>query len=280
VSVRKPEFAAVKGWSRSASRAEVSARELVDEAISPPGRPARPAPRSATIAATMIRDLAPFVLVCSVAAAQAPCHDLLAITAIRQDLLVAFPVTGSSCVQVDQRGATSYREAAGSFTLQTVVPIASATKTLSAAVLMSLVDDGDLSLDDTVGHWLPEWNNGVRASITLRMCFTHTAGLPSTHPAVGDDSITLRAAAMQLANVPLSYAPGTAFLYGGVSMHVAGAVCEVAAGQSWNQLFQQRIATPLGMTATDHGAFGTRRTRASPAAHGPTSATSPRSWTC
>lgn len=190
------------------------------------------------------------------AIAQAPCHDLQAIATVQQDLLTAFPATGSSCVQVDQRGVLQYRAAAGSYTLQTVVPIASATKTLSAAVLMSLVDSGLLSLNDTVGQWLPEWNTGARAAITLRMCFTHTAGLPAASPAVGDDTITLRTAAMQIANVPLQYAPGSGFLYGGVSMHVAGAVCEVAAGQSWNQLFQQRIATPLGMTATDFGAFG------------------------
>lgn len=184
------------------------------------------------------------------------CHDSLAIATIQQEVLTAFPLTGSTVVRIDQRGATIFQQPSGSFTLQTVVPIASATKTLSAAVLLSLVDSGLLSLDDPVGQFLPEWNAGQRAAITLRMCFTHTSGLPGSHPAISDDTITLRAAAMQLASAPLQYTPGSAFAYGGVSMHVAGAVCEVAAGATWAQLFQQRIATPLGMTATDFAAFG------------------------
>lgn len=186
-----------------------------------------------------------------------PCHDLAGITPIAQDLLAALPLTGSSCVRVDQRGQTLYQQAFGAFTLQQVVPIASATKTLSAAVLLALVDSGVLGLDDRVGQWLPEWNTGAKAQITLRMCFTHTSGMVTSHPAVGDDTITLRQAAATLANVPLQFAPGSAFAYGGASMHVAGAVCEVASGLSWTQLFAQRIAAPLQMTATDYLAFGT-----------------------
>ncbi len=184
------------------------------------------------------------------------CHNLAGIPPIAQELLTQFPLTGSSCVRVDLLGATVFEQAFGSFTLQQVVPIASATKTLSAAVLLSLVDSGLLALDDRVGQYLPEWNVGTRAQITLRMCFTHTAGMAGSSPLISDDTITLRQAALQLASDPLQHAPGSRFLYGGVSMHVAGAVCEVVAGQSWAQVFQQRIAAPLQMTTTDFYAFG------------------------
>jgi CubicO group peptidase (beta-lactamase class C family) len=190
------------------------------------------------------------------AVAQGPCHDLQGITTIAQELLTAYPFQGSSCVFYEQGGQQRYQQAFGGFALGQVVPIASATKTLSAAVLMSLVDSGVLSLDDRVGQWLPEWNSGARAQITLRMCFAHTAGLPGGHPLIGDNTITLRQAAAGLAAVPLQSVPGTSFLYGGVSMHVAGAVCEVASGQSWAQLFTQRIAVPCQMTATDYLGVG------------------------
>ena len=184
------------------------------------------------------------------------CHDLAGLAPIAQQLLATFPLQGDSCLRVDQQGQTLYQQAFGTFTLQQVVPIASATKTLSAAVLMSLVDTGHVALDDRVGQYLPEWNVGLKAQITLRMCFTHTAGLPGNAPAVGDDTLTLRQAAQQLANTPLLSLPGARFDYGGVSMHVAGAVCEVATGLSWAQLFAQRLAVPLQMTATDYAAFG------------------------
>jgi CubicO group peptidase (beta-lactamase class C family) len=185
-----------------------------------------------------------------------PCHDFQAIPPIAAELLAAWPLTGSSVLRIDQHGQTVFARAFGSYTLATVVPIASATKTLSAAVLMSLVDSGALALDDRVGQWLPEWNTGVRAQITLRMCFSHTSGLPASHPAMLDETITLRQAAARLATAALEYPPGTTFRYGDVGMHVAGAVCEVASGQSWANLFAQRIAQPLQMVATDYLGLG------------------------
>ena len=43
-------------------------------------------------------------------------------------------------------------------------------------------------------------------------------------------------------------APGSQFYYGGASMQVAGRVAEVATGQTWQQLFFERIRIPTGMT--------------------------------
>lgn len=184
------------------------------------------------------------------------CHDLQAIAPISQSLVAASPVFGRHAVRLELPSVLLYEQSFGAFGPTTVVPIASATKTLSAALLMSLVDTGHVSLDDTVAQYLPEWNVGAKASITLRMCFSHTAGMVDGDPLISDDTVTLRQAAAQLANVPLRFAPGSTFEYGGVSMHVAGAVCEVATGQAWSTLFEQRIATPLQMTATDFFAFG------------------------
>lgn len=184
------------------------------------------------------------------------CHDLHGLGPISQELLTAAPVSGRHAVRLDLATGHVHEQAYGTFTPTTVVPIASATKTLSAAVLMSLVDSGLLSLDDRVGQYLPEWNIGTRAGITLRMCFTHTSGMVANHGAISDETITLRQAAAQLATVPLVAVPGSEFRYGGVSMHVAGAVCEVASGQAWSSLFAQRIAVPLQLNATDFSAFG------------------------
>ncbi|MBZ0151664.1 MAG: beta-lactamase family protein [Planctomycetes bacterium] len=202
------------------------------------------------------RSLFALLFPAAAAAQSLGCHDLAAIAPIANELYAAAPQYGSSSLRFVQQGVVLYEQAFGTATLPDVMPIASATKTLSAAVLMSLVDSGVLSLDDRVGAWLPEWNTGLRALITLRMCFTHTSGLPGNDPATMDDSITLRQAAQQLAALPLHFVPGTKFEYGGVGMHIAGAVCEVASGQSWAQLFAQRVALPLQMPDTDYEGFG------------------------
>ena len=202
-----------------------------------------------------MRHLLPIAaLVVASAPAQSPCHDLSDLSIIGQDAVNQLQMSGLQ-LRVDQGGQTVYSQGFGTHNSTTMMPLASATKTMSAAVLMSLVDQGLLQLDDAVGMYLPEYATGPLAQITLRHCFTHTAGLPVIDPATTNSNITLRQAATQISLLPLQFTPGTKFQYGNVSMHIAGAVCEVVTGVSWSQLFAQQIGTPLGMISTDYFYF-------------------------
>ena len=148
-----------------------------------------------------------------------------------------------------------YRKSFGSHTADKVVPIASASKWLSGAVIMSLVDEGKLSLDDKVSKYLPEFDE-EKSDITIRQLFSHTSGLPSEARCRNDKRTTLQRCANEIAAVSLAATPGEEFFYGGVSMHVGGRIAEVVSGKSWNDLFVERIATPLGMAQTDFFAYG------------------------
>ena len=148
-----------------------------------------------------------------------------------------------------------YRKSFGSHSPETVVPIASASKWLSGALMMTLVDEGKLSLDDPVSKYLPEFT-GDKANITIRQLFAHTSGLPSETRCRNDKKTSLERCASQIARLPLAAAPGEEFFYAGVSMHAGGRVAEVVTGKSWNELFLERIAVPLGMTKTDFFAYG------------------------
>ena len=55
--------------------------------------------------------------------------------------------------------------------------VASAAKAFSGAAALSLVDQGILSLDDTIGKWLPDMP-AAWAAVTLRQLLSHTSGLP------------------------------------------------------------------------------------------------------
>lgn len=153
---------------------------------------------------------------------------------------------------VKKDGELIYYKALGGYDSTSNALIASVSKSLSAAVLMSLDEDGILSLDDSIGQYLPLFTQTGKGHPTLRQCFSHTAGFPAnsdfesaiaaSNLAAASDSIAL--------NTSLLYQPGNAFLYGGVSMHVAGRVAEVASGQPWWQLFSQRLVQPLGLQST------------------------------
>jgi D-alanyl-D-alanine carboxypeptidase len=60
-------------------------------------------------------------------------------------------------------------------TPQTPFPIASVTKTFTAALILRLAEQGRLTIDDPLARWLPDYPNA--AHITLRMLLTHTSGL-------------------------------------------------------------------------------------------------------
>jgi len=150
---------------------------------------------------------------------------------------------------------TVYQHSAGSSFPDQRLIIASATKWISVAVLMTVVDSGKLSLDDRVAKFIPAFT-GQKARITVRQLLSHTSGFPSDAPCLTSRSTTLERFAQEIAQLPLVGEPGTAFRYGGVSMQVAGRVAEIASGKSWNQLFSERIATPLGLTHTAYAGFG------------------------
>ena len=165
-----------------------------------------------------------------------------------QNAVTTIPLQGAS-LRVVKDTEVVYEQAFGAYTTSTWPPIASASKWLSAAVIMSLVEDGLIDLDEPVSTYLPQFT-GLKGTMTVRQMFSHTSGLPGDHACLDNHTITLAQCVDQIALVSLQAAPGALFDYGGVSMHVAGRVAEVVSGQSWAQLFDERIGTPLGLTST------------------------------
>ncbi|GLU52589.1 serine hydrolase domain-containing protein [Dyadobacter frigoris] len=152
-------------------------------------------------------------------------------------------------VLVSQNGKLIYHKAIG-LDSTSVKPIASASKWLSAAVIMSLVDDHKISPDDTVGKFLPIFTANKKGNITIRQLFSHTAGFDgdSKQGYEYQRDITLAAAVDSIAlYVPLVFSPGSAFSYGSSGMHIGGRIAELVSGKSWQDLFNEKIGYPCQM---------------------------------
>ena len=145
----------------------------------------------------------------------------------------------------------------GSYSLQSRERIASSSKWLSAALVMTFVDEGKLSLDDTVGRWLPVLAEHGKGGITVRQCLSHLTGIkePPLLKSTGElRRIRSMDEAMEwIAGMPMEGAPGTVFHYSNAGLQIAGAVLEKISGESFENLFAERIARPLGMVHTDFG---------------------------
>ncbi|MEM0963424.1 MAG: serine hydrolase, partial [Bacteroidota bacterium] len=162
-------------------------------------------------------------------------------------------VGGGAAVLILHDGEVIHRAGYGTFSTETRGPTASAAKWLSGGVIASLLSDGTLTLDDPLGDFFPSLT-GPKRDITVRQLFAHTSGIASPRESgcLADTTTTLAACAERILDRPLGAAPGAVFAYGGFSMQVAGRVGEIATGKPWVELFEERIARPLGMTATTY----------------------------
>ncbi len=130
--------------------------------------------------------------------------------------------------------------------------IASCTKTFSAALMLRLVQERVIDLDDSIAQYYPYTTAIGKGAITLRQLFAHTSGLSGSTDYNANNKITLQQSADSILMVDtLLYIPiGTKFRYTGEDQQVAGAAAELAAGISWDSLFDAKIAQPLGLSST------------------------------
>lgn len=141
----------------------------------------------------------------------------------------------------------------GVLTTRSEVRSASSAKLLAGATIYRMVEDGDLSLTDHPQTYLSYWTDepaDPRSEVTLAQLLGFTSGFnfpPAAGGCIGNPFTTLQACAREFYERGLTTAPGTAFYYGPAHLQIAGAIAEIAGGSSFNDLFRQRIADPLGL---------------------------------
>ncbi|MEC8253475.1 MAG: serine hydrolase [Planctomycetota bacterium] len=147
-----------------------------------------------------------------------------------------------------------HRSLHGAFAGDQTVRIASASKWLTVATILTLVEDGTLDLDLPVARYVEEFERADKRRVTLRQCLACTSGLPARlgERMTGWD---MDAFAEAVADEALRTQPGAAFRYGGVGFQVAALAAVRATGKVWHELFRARIGDRLGMRDTSFGAL-------------------------
>lgn len=144
----------------------------------------------------------------------------------------------------------------GASTADTEYRIASATKWVTAATIMTLVEEGTMSLSDNPQDYLTFWTSDAqdpRSRVTLEQLLSFTSGYrgrPGLVPCATDPDSSLEACVQTVYTNYHQYEPGTTYFYGPAHMHTAGLMAEEATGSTWQQLVVDRIAEPLGFEDT------------------------------
>ena len=179
--------------------------------------------------------------------------------------MVADKLTPGVLISVRRHGATVFSKGFGMANLETATPvtpasvfhIGSITKQFTATAILQLAQEGKLSLDDTLAKHLPDFPNADR--LVLRRMLSHTSGLGNytqINPQVflqdsrTDRNTTQLIEAMKPTSQKLAYEPGTAWRYSNTAYVLLGVLLEKLENQSYAEVMQRRLFTPLGLTHT------------------------------
>ncbi len=136
-----------------------------------------------------------------------------------------------------------------------VFELASISKTMTAAAVMLLVEEGKVSLDDPISKYVegtPEaWND-----MTVRRLLNHTTGLRdlpwnyAKFTAPKPLRYTISAQVADVSKVPLLFKPGTSFSYTSFGYTLLGQVIAKGSGMKFADFMTKRVLQPLGMRET------------------------------
>ncbi|HEV7650960.1 MAG TPA: serine hydrolase domain-containing protein [Actinophytocola sp.] len=136
----------------------------------------------------------------------------------------------------------------------TLWPLACISKVYTAATVLALVEQGELTLSMPVRAHLPAFDRDGYADIRLRHLLTHTSGIPRTTP---DRFAELLRAQAPLADHladglagPLLFAPGQAFTYTDHGYAVAARLAEVVTGRPFRELMLAALLKPADLHDT------------------------------
>jgi CubicO group peptidase (beta-lactamase class C family) len=179
--------------------------------------------------------------------------------ALIERLMQAAGAPGAS-VTVMRDGQTLWSRGFGRADIEQQVPatsltrfrIGSVSKSLTAAALGLLVEEGKLDLDSPVQRYVPSFPV-KRWPITVRQVAGHLAGI--RHYRGGEfasqrhfDSVTEALAVFK--DDSLLFEPGTRYSYSSYGWNLLSAVVEGASGEPFLRFMQRRVFVPAGMLHT------------------------------
>ncbi len=145
--------------------------------------------------------------------------------------------------------------------------LGSNTKSMTATLLATFVEEGKLAWDTPLAQALPELAGVMHADyrdVTIEHLLAHRAGFSGETEAPGMSladmhGLTSPLPEQRLAYLrlilaePPAYRPGTKSQYSNRSYIVAGAIAERLGGSSWEELITGRLFRPLGMRTAGFG---------------------------
>jgi CubicO group peptidase (beta-lactamase class C family) len=202
--------------------------------------------------------------------------DRLALIRRRADEWVDQGIAQTLVLLAARRGIVVLHEARGQLTpepdgppaqLDTLFPLASMSKPITATALMMLVEDGLVGLNRPVQEYIPEFAGEGKEAVMVHHLLTHTSGIPGEDLEIDDEERRQTVVIPPREDnqhpvihenlhlgygAPLWKKPGEEMSYSGYGYRLLGEIVRRVSGKHIGDFARERIFQPLGMRDTHH----------------------------
>lgn len=137
----------------------------------------------------------------------------------------------------------------------TIFNLASITKQYTAATIMRLIEQGEISLDDPITKFFPDYPTQGN-TVTVHHLLNHTSGMESytlrNEELPGWYSLKLSYQQMMdlWGNRPFHFKPGENYDYNNWGYYLLGQIIERVTGTPWSKYGEPELLKPLGLNNT------------------------------
>lgn len=178
-------------------------------------------------------------------------------TGVNKQIEIAKKTLGKNVVvMIYKDGKIIYKKENDEFKLNNQEKIASCSKWLTAALVMTYVDQGKISLDDKVSTYLPIFAKYGKSYITIRHCLSHQTGIQFEQGLMKQFFERSKFASLEeevndfASKHEIENNPGLEFRYSNIGLDIAARVLEVITKKQFEQLMNEKILRPLNMHNT------------------------------
>jgi len=190
--------------------------------------------------------------------------DVPNLQAVLDDGLNQLSLVGVSAAIMDRngnvwRGVSGYSDPASKTAIKEnmILGIGSTTKPFTAAIVLQLVEEGMLSLEDSVGKWLQLSHPNIDNSATVRQLLNMSSGIYDfTEEDAYDDAVEANLSRIwsledifPFVQAPY-FSPGGGWGYSNTNYTLLGMMIEKVTQKSYATLLRERISDPLGLRHT------------------------------
>jgi len=198
--------------------------------------------------------------------------ESLFINAVEQQHVLGYQIVVARRGKIVLDVAGGYRDVENELPMErnSLVRMASNTKSITAVGVLKLVDQGLVSLNDPISKYLRGFESDPANKITVEQLLLHQSGYTNFAPFVGtlepspwssENSLSLEYEAYKIGQEGPDVEPGTMFRYNNRGYNVLAALTEKVSGKKLAAFMDEILFAPLGMSQTSYNLWGVDSTR-------------------